>query len=595
MASPPAAAAFPAAVPAGSAAAADVAGEGACAAASHDAGERVRLENAQLLAQMKAARAQSAANRSSYLSREQNRLREEELSSKAEELDWTKRSRSVARLMERNEQAAQSWQPPPPRARGSEQHGERHGERHDEQHGEHRPLGPSAPAPPAPSRELSFGDLCALPPSSSGPPFVYVIDDFLSGAECDHLVEVGRRRVRQLTKMRPLLQAMAEGRLDRDAEPGKMIEWRPQSAPDAVARRVEERIGRLMGAPPHALDGGIKLALTRFQEGAAAAGATLVPEGAHLDTHRHEHRWGTCIVYLTSLPEGDGGETCFPLARLGADGAKASEADAAPACEAGAAPAGEAGAAPAGEAGMLIDLGDAAGRSQLIADATRLTASSCFHTETAVESGEAALCDAATRLLDASERSARGHAPCGLAVRPRKGTACVFYTREAGGGIDPLSWHFGAAVRSPAAEKVCARAQPPVPPPSFMPPRLLPSPLPHSLARVSGQARSVSLALALSHTGTHAHAHTHIHVQHVHVQHVHVQHVHVHVHMYMCIHTRVFVFSPPLTLTLTLSQATLSLLVACMVAVDVPNLQGPPSRGAIAVAHRPSHRHRRVG
>ena len=75
-----------------------------------------------------------------------------------------------------------------------------------------------------------------------------------------------------------------------------------------VARAVEERIGRLMGSPPHELDGGIKLAQTRMHasfgahhgaedgvgaEGGARDGAaspSRVPDGVHVDTNRHEHR-----------------------------------------------------------------------------------------------------------------------------------------------------------------------------------------------------------------------------------------------------------------------------------------------------------------
>jgi hypothetical protein len=64
-----------------------------------------------------------------------------------------------------------------------------------------------------------------------------VLESFLTDAECDHLVALGKRQVKLLTKMQPLLQAMAAGVLDEnvDQDPGKMIEWRPCSAPDAVA------------------------------------------------------------------------------------------------------------------------------------------------------------------------------------------------------------------------------------------------------------------------------------------------------------------------------------------------------------------------
>ena len=263
--------------------------------------------------------------------------------------------------------------------------------------------GTVGPTQGAPQLSCTFEHLCALAPTSATP-CVYVVDDFLSDAECEHLVAFGKRRVKHLTKMRPLLEAMAAGPL---LEPGEMIEWRADSVPDAVARDVERRIGSLMGAPPHELEGGLKLKQTLFQRGFDDAyGSPRVTDGAHVDVNKHEHRWGTCIIYLTSLDEADGGETCFPLAED----------------------------PPAA----------------LISDASLLVSSGCYHTENAADESQP-LADAATRLLAASERSARGHS--GLAVRPRKGRVCVFYTRQPDAEVDPRSFHFGAAVRTPHKEK----------------------------------------------------------------------------------------------------------------------------------------------
>ena len=167
------------------------------------------------------------------------------------------------------------------------------------------------------SKADAFEQLCTATPASMQP-LVYAIDHFLSDSECDHLIALGERRERQIRKMRPLLQAMSEGRIDDTLQPGHMIEWKPQAVPDPLARDVEERIGRLMGAPPHPNDGGIKLAQTLHvvadQEVRTddAESRSRVPEGCHLDTNRHEHRWATCIIYLATLGEADGGETCFP-------------------------------------------------------------------------------------------------------------------------------------------------------------------------------------------------------------------------------------------------------------------------------------------
>ena len=43
-------------------------------------------------------------------------------------------------------------------------------------------------------------------------------------------------------------------------------------------------------------------------------------------------------------------------------------------------------------------------------------------------------------------------------MRPKKGTACVFYTRSADGDIDAASFHFGAAVRTAGVEKWTCQA-----------------------------------------------------------------------------------------------------------------------------------------
>ena len=271
---------------------------------------------------------------------------------------------------------------------------------------------------------------CATLTPASITPLVYVVDDFLTDEECDHLVALGQRRVKQLAKMRPLLEAMSTSGAPLGA-PGKMIEWRACSAPDAVAHEVEERIGRLMGAAARSMAASSAQTLhTEGGEGAEAAGdgggdgggaaaaASRVPEGAHLDTHRLEHRWGTCIVYLTTLGEEDGGETCFPLATPGGGGGGPSAA-----------------AAPS--------------PPDAVAAATLLTRGGYCHTQDALDDGRAPVVGAAERVL---ARSVRARA-CGLAVRPRKGTAAVFYTRDAHSAVDPSSFHFGAAVRTAGVEK----------------------------------------------------------------------------------------------------------------------------------------------
>lgn len=140
----------------------------------------------------------------------------------------------------------------------------------------------------------------------------------------------------------------------------------------------------------------------------------IATDGAHIDIIRHEHRWGTCICYLTDLDDLDGGETCFPIA-----------------CS----------------ASTTLEPASAA----LASDASMMIRTGYHHTGEALGDGRKPVADAAARILEASERCARGEG--GLAVRPRKGTACIFYTRGEDAEVDPLSFHFGAAVLTPGKEK----------------------------------------------------------------------------------------------------------------------------------------------
>ena len=397
----------------------------ACAPAVSPADvEERRSENARLLADIEAARATTSARRASYLAKA--RIQASAVLPEVLRSDNSTQSHSQHQLMQHQlDTVLPCAGAPMPRANVL------------------------ATCTDTRTRCASAVQLSATQPASTQP-LVYVMDSFLTAEECDHLLALGNRQVKLLTKMRPLLQAMADGRLNENVEPGGMIEWRPQSAPDSVALDVEERIGVLMGVPPHSKDGGIKLAQTRFKEGHDAPGATRVPDGAHVDTNRHEHRWGTCIIYLSDFDEADGGicvhhaldrwctcadgscalthscmanpcaclrsragETCFPLASV--DGQEPLQ-------------------------------------STLVDDASLLVCAGCLHTEIAYEAGQSpALVDAADRLLEASESTARGER--GLVVRPRKGRVCVFYTRGIDGEIDPRSFHFGAAVRTPQKDK----------------------------------------------------------------------------------------------------------------------------------------------
>ena len=106
--------------------------QGCCDAES----DELRRENSDLAAALEGARAESAARRASYLARERARMQQDDAS--------TASSGAAATAQE---------------------------------HAATRP-----------------SDLCRLLPASSEP-LVYVVDAFLSHAECDHLVRLGQRQV----------------------------------------------------------------------------------------------------------------------------------------------------------------------------------------------------------------------------------------------------------------------------------------------------------------------------------------------------------------------------------------------------------------
>ena len=257
--------------------------------------------------------------------------------------------------------------------------------------------------------------LAALSPASSQP-LVYLVEDFLSGAECDHL------------------EGVFWGLWGEHADPDgiDMMAFPPLGAPDPVARDIEERVGQLMHSPPHLLDGGVKIerkAFTSHIEQAAAGGSQAsnfvahAPDGVHLDTHKEPMRWGTCLIYLSSLTEGMGGETVFPLG------------------------------------------GPSPPDTRVLHAAQELTNARCYHTDLAATTTEhleprapnpdplsdSELAAAAQVLVAAGEQAAKGE--CGLRLRPRRGTAAVFYTRQPDASLDPRAWHFGAPVLSSSQVK----------------------------------------------------------------------------------------------------------------------------------------------
>jgi hypothetical protein len=189
-----------------------------------------------------------------------------------------------------------------------------------------------------------------------------------------------------------LLHATPSAVKPNDSHSGGAVVQLPHdvAAADAVVRAIEERCAAATGVPAHEDESTLMMRHTP-----PSASGRMV-DSLHLDTNNAKrHRCATVIIYLNDVPEGQGGETRFPLA-------------------------------------------DAEDDSPLVAAATT-AASSGF---TAMRSDV----DGAPRewgwLQDASEDPSRG-----VHVRPRRGAACVFWTMyEDSSIVDPRTWHNGARV-----------------------------------------------------------------------------------------------------------------------------------------------------
>ena len=141
-------------------------------------------------------------------------------------------------------------------------------------------------------------DLRGLTPICTSP-LIYLVPDFLSSLECDHLACLGHHR-----------SSPSAGGLTQFGALGSS-EWAPCEATDALARSLEDRAGRLVACMPHDDDGGFKLAYTHH-EPKGPNSRLRAPEGVHLDTNKRPHRHVTVLAYLNDVREG--GETVFPLA-----------------------------------------------------------------------------------------------------------------------------------------------------------------------------------------------------------------------------------------------------------------------------------------
>jgi prolyl 4-hydroxylase len=136
-------------------------------------------------------------------------------------------------------------------------------------------------------------------------PRIFVLRNFLSGPECDHMIEIARAKIQRSTTV--------------DPETGNLIEvdGRTSSSTyfwirhDEIITEIEERIANLVNIP---VENGEGLQVLNYRVGQFY--------NPHFDFFDPQHkgsavpmatggqRVGTCIMYLSTVEEG--GETHFP-------------------------------------------------------------------------------------------------------------------------------------------------------------------------------------------------------------------------------------------------------------------------------------------
>ncbi|MEN9343842.1 MAG: hypothetical protein RLZZ453_629 [Chlamydiota bacterium] len=148
---------------------------------------------------------------------------------------------------------------------------------------------------------------------STSPRIVYV-ENFLTDAECNHLIE---RAKPQLKRSTVLSDQLVEGKVDalNDARTsqGMFLEKPTQ---DPILKRIEARISQLAGIPEANGEG---MQILRY-----ALGGEYRPHYDYFDPntpggsacyHRGGQRIATAIIYLATIEEG--GETIFPYVGIG--------------------------------------------------------------------------------------------------------------------------------------------------------------------------------------------------------------------------------------------------------------------------------------
>eukprot|EP00928_Gymnodinium_smaydae_P054777 TRINITY_DN38495_c0_g1_i1.p1 TRINITY_DN38495_c0_g1~~TRINITY_DN38495_c0_g1_i1.p1 ORF type:complete len:326 (+),score=47.79 TRINITY_DN38495_c0_g1_i1:53-1030(+) len=186
--------------------------------------------------------------------------------------------------------------------------------------------------------------------------------------------------------------------------------------------RFEDTIAKLTDTPPHTDE--YSCALTRTRASCEDDSDDLV-YGLHVDTIGDEQRrFATALLYLTDLKEDECGQTVFPVA----------------------------GAPPEAVVDAAIELLDSG------VECTRHV----FTSEEDVDDSDAlytsqrrcseTLEARASEVLAQHASSSDDFVGSALALRPRRGSLVVFFTRGTNGMIDPLTWHGSASVRGEAVK-----------------------------------------------------------------------------------------------------------------------------------------------
>jgi prolyl 4-hydroxylase len=146
----------------------------------------------------------------------------------------------------------------------------------------------------------------------SAKPRIYLLPNFLTDAECDHLIELSRRFLTQSTVVDD--ESPGVGKLDpRRSSRGYFLKEKDRSR---MVRKIEQRISDVTGLP---VANGEMLHILHYPKGAEYQPHydwfnPATPGGAAAMNNRGGQRAASVIMYLNTPLAG--GETVFPSARI---------------------------------------------------------------------------------------------------------------------------------------------------------------------------------------------------------------------------------------------------------------------------------------